>query len=44
MTGGPFGMAGLPRPAARICAQTSLMLNGVDDNAQENAQEEAHDD
>jgi len=28
----------------RICARASVMLNGIDDNAQQNAQEEAHDD
>jgi hypothetical protein len=39
MTGGPFGMAGLPT-LPRICARASVMLNGINDNAQE----EAHDD
>jgi hypothetical protein len=43
-TGGPFGMTGLRAPSPGICARTSLMLNGVNDNAQENVQEEAHDD
>jgi hypothetical protein len=38
-TGGPFGLAGLPA-LPRICARASVMLNGIHDNAQE----EAHDD
>jgi hypothetical protein len=42
-TGGPFGWAGLPA-LPRICARASVMLNGINDNAQENVQEEAHDD
>jgi len=37
-TGGPFGMAGLAA-LPRICAQASVMLNGINDNAQENLQE-----
>jgi hypothetical protein len=38
----PVEALGRDRPVpACICAQASVMLNGVDDNARENAHEEA---